>query len=110
MTNTPHPKNNLQYPLMLGQSILVTGGAGFIGSHLVHALLEQGKTVRILDDLSSGHHKNIPANIQFIKGSIVDQKIVEEAVSNIDHVFHLAAMVSVPQSVSDPTGSFCATL
>ena len=106
MLNTPKPKNSLQYPLLSGQSVLVTGGAGFIGSHLVHALLAQGKTVRILDDLSSGHHKNIPANIHFIQGSIVDQKIVEEADSNIDYVFHLAAMVSVPQSVSDPAGSF----
>lgn len=87
--------------------VLVTGGAGFIGSHLVDELLARGHTVTVLDDLSSGSmnnlkdHANDPA-LRFIRGDIRDAKAVERAMADIDAVIHEAAMVSVPRSVKDP--------
>jgi UDP-glucose 4-epimerase len=93
-------------PKLPGRSALVTGGAGFIGSHLVRALLAQGLSVRVLDDLSSGHLANVPEGVEFVRGSVEDAEQVQRAMSGCEHVFHLAAMVSVPQSVSDPEGSF----
>lgn len=83
--------------------VLVTGGAGFIGSHLTAALVAQGHTVRVLDNLSSGKRANlvgIPAEL--IVGDIRDGTVVQTAVSGCDLVFHLAALVSVPQSVENP--------
>src|SRR5260370_38779509 len=74
---------------------LVTGGAGFLGSHLVDALLRQGHLVRVLDDLSSGHRENLPRQIQFLHGDITDPTTVEEAFEGIDACFHLAAIASV---------------
>lgn len=93
-------------PKLPGRSALVTGGAGFIGSHLVRALLAKGLAVRVLDDLSSGHLVNVPEGVEFVRGSVEDVEQVHRAMSGCEHVFHLAAMVSVPQSVSDPEGSF----
>lgn len=84
---------------------LVTGGAGFIGSHLVEALLARGDTVRVLDNLSSGYLANLAAvreEIDFIRGDVRDQAAVQTAVQGIDIIFHLAAMVSVPQSMAEP--------
>ena len=82
--------------------VLITGGAGFIGSHLVEHF--QGKAdVRVLDNLRSGFMKNIDGfDCEFIKGSVTDRAAVRDAVKGIDHVFHLAAMISVPESMSDP--------
>ena len=77
---------------------LVTGGAGFLGSHLVDALLRQGHLVRVLDDLSSGHRENLPRQIQFLHGGITDPTAVEEAFDGIDACFHLAAIASVVRS------------
>ena len=77
---------------------LVTGGAGFLGSHLVDALLRQGHLVRVLDDLSSGHRQNLPRQIQFLHGDITDPTTVEEAFEGIDGCFHLAAIASVERS------------
>ena len=77
---------------------LVTGGAGFLGSHLVDALLSQGHLVRVLDDLSSGHRENLPRQIQFLPGDITDPTTVEEAFEGIDGCFHLAAIASVVRS------------
>ena len=77
---------------------LVTGGAGFLGSHLVDALLRQGHLVRVLDDLSSGHRQNLPRQIQFLHGDITDPTTVEEAFEGIDGCFHLAAIASVVRS------------
>jgi len=77
---------------------LVTGGAGFLGSHLVDALLRQGHLVRVLDDLSSGHRENLPRQIQFLPGDITDRTTVEEAFEGIDGCFHLAAIASIVRS------------
>src|SRR4051794_28667385 len=93
---------------------LVTGGAGFIGSHLVDALLAEGKSVRILDDFSSGNPTNLAhstAHVQLIRGSITDPAIVRQAVAGCDVVYHLAAVASVVRSVEDPLLSHqvCAT-
>jgi UDP-glucose 4-epimerase len=81
---------------------LVTGGAGFIGSHLVRRLLHQGP-VTVLDNLSSGNLKNL-ADLKYdwIKGSILDPHLLAQSLAGVTHVFHLAAMVSVPESVQNP--------
>jgi UDP-glucose 4-epimerase len=77
---------------------LVTGGAGFLGSHLVDALLRQGHRVRVLDDLSTGHRENLPRQIEFFHGGITDPTTVEEAFEGVDACFHLAAIASVVRS------------
>ena len=89
------------------QKILVTGGAGFIGSHLVDALLDAGHAVTVLDDLSVGkeqnfaHHRAHPA-FHFVKGSVLDKPLVERLVAGVDGVYHLAAVVGVKYVVEDP--------
>ena len=80
---------------------LVTGGAGFIGSHLCDALLERGDQIRVLDDFSSGKEENLPPNIELIRGDVRDSHLVESAVEGIDGCFHLAAIVSAEQSHKD---------
>jgi len=87
---------------------LVTGGAGFIGSHLVEALVDGGCRVTVLDDLSSGRESNlapVAGRITFLRGSICDRAALEEAASGCEVLFHLAAVVSVPKTVDDPLGS-----
>ncbi len=74
---------------------LVTGGAGFIGSHLVEALLVDGHAVRVLDDLSSGCRENLPRQIEFIRGDVTDPEAVRQAFEDVDGCFHLAAIASV---------------
>lgn len=84
---------------------LVTGGAGFIGSHLVEALLERGHRVRVLDDFSSGRRENLAAtasDVELIEGDIRDAALVVEAMAEVDYVFHQAAVPSVVRSVEDP--------
>jgi UDP-glucose 4-epimerase len=91
---------------------LVTGGAGFIGSHLVESLVAAGQRVRVLDDLSSGLRENLPGpGVELIEGSVVDPRVVEKAVEGCEVVYHLAAIASVARSVLDPLGSHavCAT-
>jgi len=77
---------------------LVTGGAGFVGSHLVEALLNQEHTVRVLDDLSSGRREYLPRQVEFIEADITDLHEMERAFGDIDGCFHLAAIASVEQS------------
>jgi UDP-glucose 4-epimerase len=90
---------------------LVTGGAGFIGSHLVDALLALGCQVRVFDDLSTGKRENIPAAAEFVQGCVTDAQAMERAVRECEVVFHLAALASVVKSVEDPltSHSVCAT-
>lgn len=82
--------------------VLVTGGAGFIGSHIVEHF--QGKAeVRVLDNLRSGFKKNLNGfDVEFIEASIMDRNAVKEAMKGVDYVFHLAAMISVPESMDKP--------
>ena len=86
---------------------MVTGGAGFIGSHLVDRLVAEGVSVRVLDDLSSGCLANIRGHVDggradFVKGDVKDPEVVGECVSGVGFVVHLAAVVSVPFSVANP--------
>ncbi len=82
--------------------ILVTGGAGFIGSHIVEHFHQQHE-VRVLDNLRSGYQKNIDTfNVNFINGSVMDPEILKKAIDGVDYVFHLAAMISVPESMHKP--------
>jgi len=86
----------------MGQ-VLITGGAGFIGSHLVRGLSDRGLSVRVLDNLSTGSKTNLTGlAIEFIEGDIRDAAIVQESVKDVDTVFHLAAYISVPGSMEDP--------
>jgi UDP-glucose 4-epimerase len=81
---------------------LVTGGAGFIGAHLVDGLLDRGHAVRVLDDLFSGSPQDVPAAAEVTVGSVVDEDAVRAAVNGADVVFHLAAHRSVPRSIDHP--------
>ena len=88
-------------------SVLVTGGAGFIGSHLVERLLKEGFEVVVLDNLSTGSLENLELcleneNFRFVKGSIIDEQMVRDALKDVEAVFHLAAITSVPYSVEYP--------
>ena len=93
------------------KTVLITGGAGFIGSHTTDALLAQGVSVRVLDNLSNGKHANLNASaltngrLSFIHGDVRDAAVVDAAVMGVDAVLHLAAQVSVPLSVADPVAS-----
>jgi UDP-glucose 4-epimerase len=87
---------------------LVTGGAGFIGSHLVAALVGQGCDVTVLDNLASGHETNLDTvkdKITFIKGDIKDERLLNRIIKGCEVAFHLAAVVSVTQTVKDPVAS-----
>lgn len=89
---------------------LVTGGAGFIGSHLTKALVQRGDEVTVLDNLFSGKREHLQEvlthkNFCFIEGDITNSKTVQEAVQGMDIVFHQAALGSVPRSVKDPMGT-----
>lgn len=86
---------------------MVTGGAGFIGSHLVAALLARGHRIRVVDDFSTGHRRNLPDGVELLCGNIND--LAEGAVHDAAVVYHLAAQVSVPKSVQDPLGSHRST-
>ncbi len=82
--------------------VLITGGAGFIGSHIVEHF--QGKAeVRVLDSLRSGYKRNLDGfQVEFIEGDICDREAVRKAMQGVDYVFHLAAMISVPESMFKP--------
>jgi len=88
--------------------VLVTGGAGFIGSHLVEALLERGDAVRVLDDFSTGSRRNLSAvldRIELIEGDVCDSAVAAAAVAGMDGILHQAALPSVPRSFLDPVGT-----
>ncbi|MBN4077436.1 SDR family NAD(P)-dependent oxidoreductase, partial [Sulfobacillus acidophilus] len=91
--------------LLKNTRVLVTGGAGFIGSHLVDELLTRGASVCVLDDLSTGYEKNLEhclSKINFIKADIQNFKACEQACYGIDYVLHQAALGSVPRSIKNP--------
>ena len=86
---------------------LVTGGAGFIGSHIVRALLKQGAEVRVLDNFSSGKSENLSGlDVEIIKGDLRDTSCVVESVHGVEIIFHEAAFVSVPESMEKPQECF----
>lgn len=90
------------------KSALVTGGAGFIGSHIVEALVAQGCQVTVLDNLATGHLSNLNAvidRIRFVKGDICDWNTLQDAMSGSEVVFHEAAVVSVTDTVARPLAS-----
>ena len=88
------------------KTVLVTGGAGFVGHHLVNRLLEEGVRVHVLDDLSTGNVENIPKEATFFQGDIRDAGMVRRAMANCDGVFHLAARVELQKSLTDPVDCF----
>jgi nucleoside-diphosphate-sugar epimerase len=90
------------------QLALVTGGAGFIGSHLVEALLNEGFRVRVVDDLVTGHLSNLAhlaGRFEWIEGSVADFVVCRRAAEGVNYVFHQAAIPSVPRSVREPLAS-----
>ncbi len=93
---------------------LITGGAGFIGSHIAEALVRRGETVRIFDNLSTGHLSNLASfrdGVEFIEGDLIDADAVTRAVKGVDFIYHQAALASVPRSVERPldTNAACVT-
>jgi nucleoside-diphosphate-sugar epimerase len=89
------------------KKILVTGGAGFIGSHLVSRLLRERYSVAVLDNLSSGNFEKLQKvasrrDFEFVRGDVRDRSAVEKALSGVDAVVHLAALINVERSVADP--------
>lgn len=87
-------------------SYLVTGGAGFVGSHLVEALIAEGHFVRVLDNLSTGKQENLPLSAEFVLGDIADAQTALAASADVQGIFHLAANPSVPKSIEDPVRTF----
>jgi len=87
----------------MSRNVLVTGGAGFIGSNIVRALLERGDTVRVLDNFSTGNRRNIEGlDVEIIEGELRSYERVHSAVRGMDVVLHQGALPSVPRSVQDP--------
>ncbi len=86
---------------------LVTGGAGFIGSHIVQRLIGDGHDVRVIDNLSTGSRENLAGmpGVDFIEGDIREAAACERAVADVDVIFHVAALPSVPRSIADPWAS-----
>jgi nucleoside-diphosphate-sugar epimerase len=88
---------------------LVTGGAGFIGSHIVEELLRDGASVRVLDNFSSGKRENLESfhgDLEILEGDLRDTQAVKAATRDVDLIFHLAAFISVPLSMQDPDTCF----
>jgi UDP-glucose 4-epimerase len=93
------------------RSFLVSGGAGFIGSHIAEALVRRGDQVRVLDNLSTGSLENLAGfrdGLEFIEGDITDAEVVARAVRGVDCIFHEAALASVPASVERPLATHAA--
>jgi nucleoside-diphosphate-sugar epimerase len=92
---------------------LVTGGAGFIGSHIVSALTSAGARVRVIDDLSTGYRENleeIKGDLDFVQGSLANQVSLEKAIEDVELIFHEAAIPSVPRSVANPRQTHIASV
>src|SRR5947199_10866820 len=92
---------------------LVTGGAGFIGSHVAERLVALGHQVRVVDNLSTGDEANLAGldgEIEFLRGDLCELEVCRRAVAGTDVVFHLAALPSVPRSLEDPWASHTANV
>src|SRR5689334_24345950 len=99
--------------MALTGTALVTGGAGFIGSHIASSLISSGARVRILDDLSTGHRENldeIGGDLEFVEGSVADEALLNKALDGVELVFHEAAIPSVPRSVEAPRQTHVASV
>jgi UDP-glucose 4-epimerase len=92
-------------------NVLVTGGAGFIASHIASALVKRGDKVRVLDNLCTGFKRNLHPDIEFIEGDVADEAVTAKAMKGIELVFHQAALASVPMSIEKPlaTNHACVT-
>jgi UDP-glucose 4-epimerase len=89
--------------------LLITGGAGFIGSNLARLALAQGHEVVVIDDLSTGYQENVQGvDLRFVRGSILDPGSLADAMTGVDSVVHLAALGSVPRSIKDPVATHAA--
>lgn len=100
--------------IAVNRTFLVTGGAGFIGSHIAQALAERGDKVRVVDNLSTGFVANLNGfreHVEFIEGDLCDAAVASKAVAGVDCIFHEAALASVPRSVKEPlaTHAHCVT-
>src|SRR5829696_10349119 len=94
-------------------TVLVTGGAGFIGSHIASALVADGARVRVLDDLATGHRENIDdigGEVDFIEGSVADEALLNKILKGVELIFHEAAIPSVPRSVEAPRQTHIASV
>ncbi len=89
-------------------TVLVTGGAGYIGSHMVHELIDAGETVVVLDNLSTGFRFLFPASVDFVAGSTGDRELVAKTIRKygVTAIIHFAASVVVPDSITDPLGYY----
>ena len=99
--------------MSLSGVVVVTGGAGFIGSHIAGTAAASGAKVRIIDDLSTGHRENVAGlsgDIEFIEGSVADLELINRALKDAEVVFHEAAIPSVPRSVENPEQSHIASV
>ena len=97
----------------MSRKVLVTGGAGFIGSNLVHALLERGDNVRVLDNFATGNRANLAGiedDIEIVEGELRSYERVHNAVRGVEVVFHQGALPSVPRSVQDPLTTSAVTI
>src|SRR6516165_9891059 len=93
---------------MMRNRYLVTGGAGFIGSHIVRRLVGEGELVRVVDNLSTGQSarlQDVRDSVEFVEGDLADERVSDEVVSGVDYVLHQAAVPSVQRSVRDPIGT-----
>ena len=92
----------------MSKRYLITGGAGFIGSHIVRRLVSEGKYVRVVDNMSTGKEtrlNDVRQSIDFLQGDLADEEVSEAAVRGIDYVLHQAAIPSVQRSINDPVGT-----
>src|SRR5437016_6302186 len=96
---------------MAARKYLISGGAGFIGSHIAEALLKRNEEVRVFDDLATGNQSNLqalqslPGTVEFIQGDVRDRDAVKAAVKGVEVVFHQAALASVSRSIAQPVAS-----